>query len=45
MQLWNAAQLEMVHMGKMHGFMRCAHLASSEELQKKDSTILFFATW
>ncbi len=21
--LWNAAQLEMVHHGKMHGFMRC----------------------
>lgn len=22
-RLWNAAQLEMVHMGKMNGFMRC----------------------
>ncbi len=21
-ELWNAAQLEMVHLGKMHGFMR-----------------------
>jgi deoxyribodipyrimidine photo-lyase len=21
-ELWNAAQLEMVHRGKMHGFMR-----------------------
>lgn len=21
-QLWNASQLEMVHLGKMHGFMR-----------------------
>ena len=21
--LWNAAQLEMVHGGKMHGYMRC----------------------
>ena len=22
LQLWNASQLEMVHLGKMHGFMR-----------------------
>ena len=25
-KLWNAAQLELVHTGKMHGFMRmCVH--------------------
>ena len=27
-ELWNACQMEMVHLGKMHGFMRmywCAH--------------------